>query len=192
MPRPACSLIQLVMLSTALAGLAGCSNDDDARVARAPEGFSIVEVATASGSVADSGASITVSCGEPLLVRIGPIALTDDGAPDPQNYFELKGFTLKPAGGCGTEINCGWIELAMTAPTAESASASSTKYLSAQSVVRIDPPGTNGWQPGTYKFRASLIDSDGAVVNGGNNQPARGDFSIELVVPEPCSTALQG
>ncbi|MGE5784330.1 MAG: hypothetical protein ACM3ZE_07055, partial [Myxococcales bacterium] len=78
-------------------------------------------------------------------------------------------------------------ELVVTAPTASAP----TQYLSAHSVVRVDPPVSMGWQSGTYKFRAGLIDSDGVVVNGENNQPARGDFSIELVVTEPCASTVQ-
>lgn len=188
MPCSARSHFLIVMLSTAIAATAGCStDDDDTRVARAPEGFAIIEIATASTSVTESGLSLTLSCHEPILARIGPTAVTDDGAPDPQNYFALKGFTLKPPGGCGTEINCGWIELAVTAPTASAP----TQYLSAGSVVRVDPPAPDGWQSGTYQFRADLIDSSGVAVNGANNQPARDDFSIELVVSEPCPTTAQ-
>lgn len=188
MPRSACSRFLIVMFSTVIAGVAGCSTDDDAtRVAHAPKGFAIVEVGTASSSVSQSGTSLSISCSEPILVHVGPPAVTDDGAPDPQNYFELNGFTLQPPGGCGTEINCGWIELVVTAPSASAPA----QYLSAHSVVRVDPPVSNGWQSGTYQFRAGLIDSDGVVVNGENNQPARGDFSIELVVTEPCASTVQ-
>src|SRR5512133_1128484 len=116
MPCSARSQFLIVMLSTAIAGVAGCSTDADAtKVARAPKGFAIVELGTASSSVSQSGTSLTVSCSEPILVHVGPAAVTVDGAPDPQNYFELNGFTLQPPGGCGTEINCGWIELVVTA-----------------------------------------------------------------------------
>jgi hypothetical protein len=163
-----CSVIGSVLLA--------CSTDDANTVTpHGPKALRIDRVESVSSGVIAPEETLSIDCGEPLLVWIAP---------------EIKrgmigDFVLKPPGGCDVGTNCGWMVITWTWTSDPNTVTSDDPILAVTSPVVLNLPST--LSQGRLTLRLELRDYDDQPVMADDGRVLRAEFSVDLTTTCPVS-----
>ncbi|HEY3236947.1 MAG TPA: hypothetical protein VGJ84_19670 [Polyangiaceae bacterium] len=166
------------LLALALSsGGAGCSSNESKgppQPAGPPE-IQILEL-VATGEVhwlRGDSQPLLLGCDLSAAVLVGP-------HPDSDSR-RLVNWTLRPPGGCGATLQCGFIRL-------EAGPADGPPQLSSDSAITIVPLDFSKLSTvsGVQKLRATLLNDNGSTFAGGDGGPVFDEVSVEVQAPTNC------